>query len=64
MKKQTFFALTSFIFALVALMHVFRLVYSWPAVMGSWNIPIWVSMIGVVVAGFLSYSAYRLMKSK
>ena len=48
------------IFALVALLHLLRIYMGWPIVIGSWTAPIWVSWIGFVVAGGLSYFGLSL----
>ena len=48
------------IFALVTLLHLSRIYMDWPVVIGSWTVPMWVSWIGLVVAGGLSYFGLRL----
>jgi hypothetical protein len=53
--QKTFNVVASVIFALVALLHLLRIYMGWPIVIGSWTVPMWVSWIGLVVAGSLSY---------
>ena len=60
MDQKTFSAVAGGIFALVALLHLSRIYMGWPAVIGSWAVPMWVSWIGLVVAGGLSYFGLRL----
>ncbi|MBV9551040.1 MAG: hypothetical protein JO256_15335 [Alphaproteobacteria bacterium] len=60
MSSKTFSLVAGVIFALVAVLHVLRMVESWPAVIGGWEVPMWLSGAGVLVAGFLSYSGFRL----
>jgi hypothetical protein len=50
----------SVIFALVALLHLLRIYIGWPIVIGSWTAPMWVSWIGLVVGGGLSYFGLSL----
>ena len=55
-----FSAVVGTIFALVTLLHLLRIYMGWPVVIGSWALPMWVSWIGFVVAGSLSYFGLRL----
>ena len=60
MTEKTFATIGTVIFALVALLHLLRLVMGWSVVIDSWTVPMWVSWIGLVVAGGLSYYGARL----
>ena len=60
MDQKTFSVVAGAIFALVALLHLVRIYMGWPVVIGSWTVPIWVSWIGLVVAGAPSYLGLRL----
>ena len=60
MSQKTFTIITSVIFGLVALLHVLRIFFGLPAVIGGWTVPMWLSWIGLVVAGGLSYSGIIL----
>jgi len=55
MSQKTFTIIASVVFGLVALFHVLRIFLGWPAVIGAWMVPMWLSWIGLVVAGGLSY---------
>ena len=54
MSQKTFTIIASLIFGAVALFHVLRIFLGWPAVIGGWMVPMWLSRIGLVVAGGLS----------
>jgi hypothetical protein len=60
MNQKTFSAVAGLIFAVVALFHLLRIYMGWSAVIGSWTVPMWLSWIGLVVAGSLSYFGMRL----
>ena len=60
MDQKTFTILAGVIFAVVALLHVLRILMSWPAAIGGWAVPMWLSWVGVVVAGGLSYFGLTL----
>lgn len=64
MTKQQYVTVTAVLFALVTLFHLARLFSSWSVVIGNWDIPIWVSVIGAVVAGYLAYQGYQLKGKK
>ena len=60
MTEKMFATIAAVIFALVALLHLLRLVMGWSIVIDSWTVPMWVSWMGLVVAGALSYYGARL----
>ena len=60
MSQKTFTITASVIFGVVALFHVLRIFLGWPAVIGGWTVPMWLSWIGLVVAGGLSYFGINL----
>ncbi len=60
MSQKTFTIIASAVFGVVALFHVLRIFFGWPAVIGGWAVPMWLSWIGLVVAGGLSYSGIKL----
>lgn len=47
------------VFALMALLHVLRLLFGWEATIAGWVIPLWVSLLGVMVAGGLAVMVWR-----
>jgi hypothetical protein len=54
MKQGAFLVVTSLIFALTALLHALRLFYGWKVTMGEWTVPVWVSAVGFLIAGYLA----------
>ncbi len=60
MNDKLFHLIAGTIFALVALLHVLRIYMGWAVVVGGWNAPMWLSWIGLVVAGGLAYFALTL----
>lgn len=62
MNTRTYAITSSVIFFLVALVHVFRLVLKWDVMIDGWYVPAWASVIGVLVAGFLSFEGLRLFR--
>jgi hypothetical protein len=50
------------LFGLVALGHLLRLLYRVPAQLGQWVVPLWVSVIGLLVPAALALWAFRLVR--
>jgi hypothetical protein len=55
MDQRAFSIVAGMIFALVALLHLVRIIIGWSVVIGDWSVPMWVSWIGFVVAGGLAF---------
>ena len=47
------------LFGVIAVLQAVRAVYQWPVLVGSVEIPVWVSWIAMVVAGSLCVWAFR-----
>lgn len=62
MKQKTFIQTSGAIFAVVAVVHLSRLVLGWQVTLGNWQVPMWMSLVGIVVGGYLAYNAYRISK--
>ena len=62
MSSRNFLRIAGTIFALVALAHLLRIIMGWPVMIGTWSIPIWISLIALVGAGLLSVTGLRLAK--
>ncbi len=50
------------LFGLIALGHLLRLVYRVPAELGDWVVPLWVSVIGLLLPAALAIWAFRLVR--
>lgn len=47
------------VFGIVAIAHLLRLVYAVDVSIGSWNAPMWVSVLGVLVPGVIAILLWR-----
>ena len=52
--------ITGAIFGIVAIVHILRLAFGWPAQIAGWSVPMWVSWVAIVLAGGLCLWAFRL----
>ena len=59
MSQRTFSLVAGLIFLLVAIAHLCRFLLKWSVVINGWTVPMWVSAIALVVAGYLAYEGLR-----
>lgn len=60
MKPFTIIAIV--VFALVSIMHLVRYYLGWEVIVNSVVIPMWISIVGFVVAGGLAIMLWRELK--
>lgn len=60
MKPKAYTTITATIFLVIAAAHLVRLFTGFEFRVGAWTAPTWVSIIGLAVAGYLSYAGFRL----
>ena len=59
MAVPTYNRVSGAIFAVVAAVHLYRLIAPFPVLFGSAAVPQWVSVVGLLVAGSLSVWGFR-----
>jgi len=59
MKPFTIIAIV--VFAVVALLHLLRFFQGWEVIINAVTIPMWVSLLGFVIAGGLAFMLWREM---
>jgi len=62
MSQKAFLAVSGTIFGIIAILHLARIVFGWPAQIGSVHVPTWASWLSLLVAGYLSITAFILLK--
>jgi drug/metabolite transporter (DMT)-like permease len=60
---RTYLRVTGTLFGLIALGHLLRLLRHWPAEIAGWIVPAWISILGLVIAGCLTFWAVRLQRA-
>ncbi len=63
MSQKTFCFVAGLIFLIVAIGHAMRLVFRWEAMIGGWIVPVWMSWVAVLLAGFLAFEGLRKSRS-
>ena len=56
---KPFTTIGAVVFAVMALVHLYRVIRPFDLVVGGWPAPPWVSIVGFVVAGILSVMLWR-----
>ena len=62
MKQKQFNGVAGVVFSVIAILHLARLLFRWEAVVDGREIPVWISLAAVLVAGYLAYSAFKLKR--
>ena len=62
MTQRTFSLIAAAVFSLIALGHALRLLFGWHVVIGDLSVPVWVSWLGLVIAGYLAYQGFQLSR--
>ena len=57
--SRPFTWIASAIFALMAVVHAYRLITHFQIIVGSHSIPMWVSYVAIVISAFLSWMLCR-----
>lgn len=62
MQNKNYLTVATLVFSIIAVGHALRVLFSWPAQIGTWTVPLWLSGLVVLVAGYLAFLGYKLMK--
>jgi len=62
MKTRDFVIVSTVIFALVAVMHLIRLALGWPVVLGMTSVPLWASLLVVLISASLAIWGLTLVR--
>lgn len=60
MKERTYLLVVGFVFTVVALVHVARIFFGMEITIAGWDLPQWVSYIGILATLYLSYMSFHL----
>lgn len=61
---KTYILITGMVVFIVGLVHLIRLLSGWTVMINGWEVPMWVSIVGVLAAWYLAYSAWVLSQKK
>lgn len=61
-KEKNYLLTVAVIFSVIAILHLLRLMLGWYAEIGGWEMPIWLSFVALIVAGYLAYLGFKFGK--
>ena len=64
MAQRTFSLITAILFLLIALLHALRLLRGGHVVIGDLSVPVWVSWLGLAIAGYLACQGVKLSRAR
>jgi len=59
MSRKAYFTVTGFIFLIIAILHLLRIIFGWSPVVEGWSVPVWISWVALIVAGWLGYEGLK-----
>jgi hypothetical protein len=62
MKMRAYLVLTTVLFSVVGIIHLMRFVLGWSAEVGTWTVPLSVSLIAVVICALLAFWGANLAR--
>lgn len=62
MNQKTFSLTAGAIFSLIALAHIVRVALRAEWVVEGFTVPLWVSWVAMIIAGYLAYEGFRLAR--
>jgi hypothetical protein len=60
-REHTYLLITGIIFSVVALTHLVRVLYQTNIIIFGWDVPIFLSWIGIAIATYLAFSSFYFM---
>jgi len=64
MNQDQFNLASACLFTVVSLLHLTRIINDWDFILGSYGIPMELSLIGLLLTGILSVNGFRLLFKK
>ena len=62
MTQKAYLRATGLIFLIIAVLHLLRLIFGWGAVFEGWAVPQWLSVVALIITGYLAYEGFRLSR--
>lgn len=64
MSEKIYYTSSSILFSVIAIVHLVRIVHEWEAVVSGAVIPMWVSWVAVLIAGYLAVRGFSFIHTK
>ena len=60
-RERTYLLITGIVFSVIALAHLVRVLYQTDIIVYGWEVPIFLSWIGIAIATYLAFSSFYFM---
>ena len=64
MTKDKFICIASYIFLIIGILHIVRLLCGWQVQVGNFMVPMWIYWIEAFIVLYLSFLGSQLLKKK
>jgi hypothetical protein len=64
MSNKTYYTVTSVIFLVIGILHGVRVLMGWPAMVGDFDIPLWMSGVASAAALYLAFRGFGAINNK
>jgi len=64
MDERKYLLISGIFFLIIAVLHLFRLIFNWHFDIGGYTFPMWVSYFPILIFGILSRWAFKLYTAK
>jgi len=64
LSAKQYLQITGTIFFVIGLLHLIRLFTGWTIILAGFTVSVWISLLGVIIAWVLAYSAFTLARKK
>jgi len=64
MKRKDYFHLSMIIFGLAGALHLIRFFKSWDLVIGTFSVPLWVSLVVGIVTAVMVFNGWQMSRKK
>lgn len=58
-RMKTYLYVIAILFLLITLAHLLRFICGTTVIFGDWQLPMWTSIFGVIIAGIFSFLGFR-----
>jgi hypothetical protein len=58
---RAYMQLSGTLFSAIALAHALRLIQRWPVEVAGWAVPLWISVVALLLTGALAIWAFRAL---
>jgi hypothetical protein len=62
--QRIYNVISGVVFLAIAILHLLRLIFGWEATVAGRPAPAWLSVVAVVISGYLGHEGLRMLKKR